>query len=220
MTAIAVGLAWSGPAAAQRQRDWAISVSPQVGYVWADARFEGTLAEPDRFTEVATDGDVRGLALGFAAAVTHRFWSRDGRSAIGPILGFHYGVASRAATTLEVGDNDSHALAESLEDELHARLTRGGVEGGIGLTTLQGLLDVRLLVGGEWLSVVAPAFDASTSQSVPTFGATLGARLRLPVGEGWLALVGAQCGRAKYLATSGGATGCAGELGVEWVVGR
>jgi hypothetical protein len=112
------------------------------------------------------------------------------------------------------------AAARSLEPQLHTRLERFGIQGGVGLAMLEGLLETRLLLGGESVTLIAPELDAQDDTAIPAFVATLGARVRLPLAERWVALVGAQCGYSKYGGMPDGLTTCAGELGLEWVIER
>lgn len=211
---------WPSPAVAQRQREWAVNVSPELGYAWADTHFQGRLQEPGRLTTVDTRGQLTGPSLGFSAAVSHRFWSRDRLTALGPILALSIGNASDASAELAVRGQSEQAAARRVEPELYSRVERFSAQGGVSLTMLHGLLEGRLLFGGGFVSVTSPELEAPNSSGLAAFTSSIGGRVRLPFAERWVVFAGARGDYAKYMAMSGGLTACAAELGLEWVFPR
>lgn len=211
---------WASSAAAQPRREWAFSVTPQLGYVWTDVHFDGSLTSPGQLTELDALGQTRGLSLGLAFACTRRYWSRDAQSAIGPIVALSYGSSSATTSRLEVNTPAERAVAERISEQLYAEVRRGTIQGGAGLTMLGGLFEWRLLIGVEFVDTRVPELAALNERMQEAFSVNTGARFRLPLSERWKGLAGINCGHAKYVSAPGGSTACVGELGAEWTVAR
>lgn len=211
---------WSTPSAAQGRREWAVSLGPQFGYTSIMHRLQGTLDAPGQFTMIDAHGKSTGMTFGVSAALTKRFWWEGNQTASGPIVSLAYANTSDTRLTIAATAPQEQVAADRVSEQLRPRSQRFLLQGGLGLTLFEGLLEGRFLLGGEVVNTVVPEFESPSHESEAALAADLGARLRLPIAETWRGYIGGSCGGSKHpLATSYSAS-CSGELGVEWVLGR
>ncbi len=128
--------------------------------------------------------------------------------------------ADNLVVNFDLTNARAQSVAARLATDLSATAQQATFQGGIHLTTLSGLLQWRLLLGGGEVGTVINEFDASKSDQLAALHVSLGGVARLPSSATWAGILGVHCGYAKYVWEPGGATSCMLNLGATWAIIR